>query len=706
MDNPNKSEIPKLIHFVWAGGNNPMKDDSLKVVAEWAIKNPDFKIKIWVDPKTFEGGMGKLEEYYLLQLKIAYEKEIQSSVSIEEIKQIFSLNDIRKEGICQENDKIFDHEIDRLDPNFGASSDYVRYKILAKEGGVFVDSDVRPGENKLSDLPIFNVPIGHHLFVDHLSQRAKIEHEILYKAFTIKPEPKYGTWGIGNDTFICTKNNPLMLEVIQELENNYSLPKNHKKNHIKILEMAYYGHNIEQITLGKTGPSLLHDVVMNSPLYTIPKKLVFIKKYNDILVEIKPVRCQEYKLTQPLERNTGYWLNAEPDNTQIHSIEDIYKKLFKLINEEISCYGILRLNDHVRMVKSWAQKIGTDPVLAAKQFLSIIDESSVDLEKVSIVQNISIDKDIFECCQKNGLTNKDPLLHEGNKNLFSTIYQWATSYPLFTTKMFTNNNLFNNKELINNPEATILNILDRGRLKIIFNELEIGLNFIEKIKSGTCAFQYPFKDLTMGEYPLLGAHNKYVAHIYRTLELFETCFLKAGIPQESITSAKEKLFLLCKNDMPDLFVCPITALLQRAMEERDKGVIPSAEVALRRSALKGDEQSIKSMICFMSNLDAQDATNKWSALHLACGKNHTNIGLLLIDAGSNVNLEDVNKQTPLHHAVKKNNPALVQALLLKGANPEIKDLTGKTPLQLVGNDNDLLKKIFENPKSVKTEYKF
>ncbi len=689
MENLNQSEIPKLIHFVWAGGNSPMKLQDLQVVAAWAIKNPDFKIKIWVDPKTFDGGMGKLEEYYFSQLKIAYEKEKQLSVSIEEIKHMFSLNDIRKEGICQENDKIFDHEVDRLDPNFGASSDYIRYKILYKEGGVYIDSDVRPGEDNLSKLPIFNQPISHCLYVDHLSQRATIKNENLYKIFTIEPHPQYGTWGVGNDTFICTKQNPLMFEVIKELEDNYNLTSNPTENINKILEMAYYGHNIEQITLGKTGPTLLREAISKKPSPIQKDSFTFVKKCTDTLVEIKPVRCELYKLTQPLPHNTGHWLNASPDISQIHNITDIYKKLFKLIDEEIKYYGILRLDDHVRLVKLWARKLDMNPNIAVKTFIEGLQDT-IELEKISVVQNCSTNKYVLEFCNNNNLIDKTYLTQQSS-SCFGAIYQWATCYPRFTSSLFSKKILFDNKEFITEPQKNIVQYLSAGKLNLIFNELECGIDFMEKVHSNTCALKYPFIGLKIGDNDMLEMHNIYVINIYRTLELFESSFIKAGVDPERIKAAKEQLTQACHNDLPGLFKCPINEILKKYYnKEKDGDFLPLIGVALRRACFYGDYDSAESLIYCSSNLNDQDPTLMRTALHVACGKNYIKIAELLINAKVNVNLQDKDGKTPLHWAVENKNIELIKLLMEAGADIKIKNSNGKTPLQLASSQSDII----------------
>ena len=44
--------IPRVLHFVWAGGARIVPDDGLRNIAGWAAANPDFDVRLWVDEKT------------------------------------------------------------------------------------------------------------------------------------------------------------------------------------------------------------------------------------------------------------------------------------------------------------------------------------------------------------------------------------------------------------------------------------------------------------------------------------------------------------------------------------------------------------------------------------------------------------------------------------------------------------------------------
>lgn len=65
--------IPKIIHFIWAGGQHEMPKPSIEVVSKWARQNAGFEIFLWVDSKTF-GKKGTDEERLVQIAKMYFEK--------------------------------------------------------------------------------------------------------------------------------------------------------------------------------------------------------------------------------------------------------------------------------------------------------------------------------------------------------------------------------------------------------------------------------------------------------------------------------------------------------------------------------------------------------------------------------------------------------------------------------------------------------
>jgi hypothetical protein len=45
------SNLPRLIHTLWAGGIKPLPDVGITILAKWALYNPNFTLMLWVDTK-------------------------------------------------------------------------------------------------------------------------------------------------------------------------------------------------------------------------------------------------------------------------------------------------------------------------------------------------------------------------------------------------------------------------------------------------------------------------------------------------------------------------------------------------------------------------------------------------------------------------------------------------------------------------------
>jgi mannosyltransferase OCH1-like enzyme len=84
-----ESKIPKIIHQIWVGPNE-IPENYKVYMATWKIKNPDWQYKLWTDGNIQELNLPKL--YFTIK-------------------------------------------------NVGQKSDYLRYHILNKYGGIYADTD-------------------------------------------------------------------------------------------------------------------------------------------------------------------------------------------------------------------------------------------------------------------------------------------------------------------------------------------------------------------------------------------------------------------------------------------------------------------------------------------------------------------------------------------------------------------------------------
>lgn len=185
--------IPKIIHFIWAGGTRYMPVKNMEVVKQWKEANPEFAVYIWIDDKENDVIFLQQVEHYA-----QFFSEDDTLNGIDACSEYLKDHKIELKDITEESvvDKYSRYEIDRLRPNYGASSDLLRYSILYKFGGAYFDSDVVVGSTKLIDTSIFDENFREHcLYIDGNSQ---------------------GSGAVGNDTFICTKKNSLMQKIYEQ----------------------------------------------------------------------------------------------------------------------------------------------------------------------------------------------------------------------------------------------------------------------------------------------------------------------------------------------------------------------------------------------------------------------------------------------------------------------------------------------------------
>lgn len=98
--------IPKVIHFIWIGPK-PFPRESVENVRSWIAHHPDWKVKFWTDR----------------------DRPLPHPDMICERIQDFHFDKLEKLYLSSDN--------------YGEKSDLLRLEILFKEGGVYVDHDVK-----------------------------------------------------------------------------------------------------------------------------------------------------------------------------------------------------------------------------------------------------------------------------------------------------------------------------------------------------------------------------------------------------------------------------------------------------------------------------------------------------------------------------------------------------------------------------------
>jgi hypothetical protein len=97
--------IPKVVHIIWLGPSG-FPEDSKKNVASWIEKHPDYLFKFWSDRK-------RALPHPTMQFQLVGQQDLPN------VYQLYELSD-----------------------NYGEKADLLRYEILYKEGGIYVDHDV------------------------------------------------------------------------------------------------------------------------------------------------------------------------------------------------------------------------------------------------------------------------------------------------------------------------------------------------------------------------------------------------------------------------------------------------------------------------------------------------------------------------------------------------------------------------------------
>lgn len=198
-------KIPKEIHFIWAGGEKIMPDDAIKNVLAWSQINPEFNIKIWVDVQTDPSCFAKYQHVLDQHLGSA--------------TQNISIADITEQGVSTPEIR---YELDHLCPNYGASSDMLRYEILFKFGGMYADcKDVYPNPNQplhAIQFPEHDPDEGLNVFDTDLSEPRILLH------ITPHSYLGHGKEAHGTEAIICTPGHPIMKGLSVSARNAYHHP--------------------------------------------------------------------------------------------------------------------------------------------------------------------------------------------------------------------------------------------------------------------------------------------------------------------------------------------------------------------------------------------------------------------------------------------------------------------------------------------------
>ncbi len=303
--------IPKIMHFIWIGVN-PISDDRLRVIRDWYDGyNENFKICFWIDKQGTTRDSGE----NILNQQKARLREI----------GIRYIRNIREDMVGADSWEIIRYEIDRLRPNYGAASDLMRYEILYKYGGVYIDSDVLPPADTQASL------YSNNNFWENYNEcyvyRQGSANDIIFSA--------RGSRGIARLTFIVHQNYQVRAQRDEEMVGF------HKYQEAYSCIQAYnYSTNsyLKYYTLRKTGPNVLNSLYGFLLLEDNPNREILDLSENTLHVD-------ESQIRRPLRSSARSWLNLPVKPITMPELS--VNLVIDSIRFEIQHFGILRLHDHI-----------------------------------------------------------------------------------------------------------------------------------------------------------------------------------------------------------------------------------------------------------------------------------------------------------------------------------------------------------------------
>lgn len=320
-----------------------MPENCMDLVLNWLIQNPSFTVYFWIDKETAPDGVNLEKTYHEIFLSILQNRGLPES----HLTRI-EFKDIVEQEVVSAYSR---YEINRLKPNYGASSDDLRYRILFKFGGAYFDSDVGPGECSLEDSGIFDMSENEHcLYVDTNSQN---EGEI------------------GNDALITTAQNSMLELMSMIIARNYNAADVNETGYYShlyivdpILNREIYGSFVdgnfparqlygydrgqdrEKLTIAKTGPIVVRDIVGDYISGAV----------NSDNNTIHPFRVINSNIRVPIRRYGNQWLSEKIfDARNIPDIREVLlEKAINSLQFEVSHCRLMRLDAHIEdMINSW-----------------------------------------------------------------------------------------------------------------------------------------------------------------------------------------------------------------------------------------------------------------------------------------------------------------------------------------------------------------
>jgi len=648
--------LPMLIHAIWAGGTKKLPLVGIENLAKWIILQPDFTVILWVDEATTEETIEDLTKHYKTQIIEACQhvhEEMFEDQLIESEIQNFRVKSIREENICNKKNDLIDYMIDRIDPHYGMSSDLLRYRISLKYGGAYFDvTDVGPilELNALSQLPVnFGENEAHIIFMDHLSQNYNPDGEALAEfhlpTLLMHDELQQTTIisqsHLGNDTLICTKGNPLMKLLVEQVEKNFN-----PSSLFDMAKIAYFSHNQSDFTIERTGPELIKRTVMNPEYGRLIKEgpLAYSKQIGNTKISIMPARCNAYQVSQPV-KNTFFWIDVDVDLKIISNIDIAYTKLVGVIQFEIDHMHIFRLDDHLRTLARVAHKLNFPLQNAFTDFFTTLEKSNLPFQSVEIAQHFSDNPLVEEFYRQHQLIDKTYLNQLEDLRDAHKYYQWITSYHLFQAPMFS---------MLDQVTTELINqYFKPGKIRDYFDKLDRAAIFIKKIHD--YSDRYPAFSRLLQLNPQLNIIQLFAD----VMDTFHDAFSQANV---EILKAD----LYRTNKLLSTFGATNQFTHIEELLHQHNG---NPEELLHHLSNENSVEEINLLLRYREvDINQKDSgTRNRTALHWAAEKGHADVVKLLLEHGADASITNAQGQTPFDCA----HPT-VKSLLTLPSMPEFK----------------------------------
>lgn len=363
------------IHFIWSGDEKLLPEYNALTVLEWAniLKKtssfPEYtppEIWIWTDfykiqlGNSFRSFDCVIREYNDLFKRVLARKSgfpssyippvvssrtnylTKSHASSPRASKDFlpiRINDVRSLGVLS---AAANYEYLGIEPNFGASSDLIRYAILYKYGGFYADFDVGPGPDSSKIWKILekaNQSNCHLLALDHMPDTSGRTWINVSNVSDIKDS-------VSNDIILSTKNNPILGEILSQAESHYTIIEQKDDTIRRKVRFVYGNREFLKRSIFHTGPGCVQHV-LNHLLQAEVEKVengLWRFHFNSSFPQLSLLNTPDFQITQRYS-NTRAW--AKEKNKSFAHFQNLINQLNEALYFEIRNLGCIRIDDYV-----------------------------------------------------------------------------------------------------------------------------------------------------------------------------------------------------------------------------------------------------------------------------------------------------------------------------------------------------------------------